>query len=86
MMRAGELDQFFRQRGMPAARVDSCLADQNALQQLLQQSQQNTERDQVTGTPTFFINGQKLDNVGYWNRPGNAEQSLEPKLRAGVGS
>jgi protein-disulfide isomerase len=85
IIRAGELDQFFRQRGMPSARVDSCLADQNALQQFLTQSQDRSQRDGVTGTPTFFINGEKQEAVGYWNQPGNPDQSLEPKLRAAIG-
>ena len=89
---AGELakaigvDQFFRQRGMPQARIDQCLADQAGLTRLAEIQQHGSREDNVTGTPTFFLNGQKLDGVGYWNRPGNAEQSLEPKLRAAIGS
>lgn len=85
LARAGELDAFFRQRGMPAARVDSCLADQDGLRALLAKSQELVERDGVTGTPTFFLNGEKLDGVGFWNNAQRPEQSLEPKLRAALG-
>src|SRR3712207_8916318 len=34
VIRATGLDQFFRQRGMPEGRINSCLADQAQLQQL----------------------------------------------------
>jgi protein-disulfide isomerase len=78
------MDQFFRQRGMPQARVDSCLSDQQGLDALVR-TQQAVQRDGVTGTPTFFINGQQLEGVGYWNN-GNAAQSVEPRLRAAIGS
>ena len=83
--RAGELDAFFRQRGMPSARVDSCLADQEGLRALVEKSQTLMERDNVTGTPTFFINGEKQEGVGFWNDPQRPEMSLEPKLRAALG-
>jgi protein-disulfide isomerase len=84
-VQAGGIDQFFRQRGMPASRVQSCLADRASLQQVMNNSQRYTDQDGVTGTPTFFLNGEKLENVGYWNN-GNVNQSLEPRLRAAIGS
>ncbi|HEY0326666.1 MAG TPA: thioredoxin domain-containing protein [Allosphingosinicella sp.] len=85
-VRAAGIDQFFRQRGMPAARVESCLADQQGLAQFLETSQRVAQEDNVTGTPTFFINGQVQENVGYWNHPQTPGLSLENRLRAAIGS
>ena len=71
------IDQFFRQRGLPQARIDSCLADTNNLNQLGEITRRATNEEGVTGTPTFFINGEKKD-AGSW-------AELEPLLRTAVG-
>jgi protein-disulfide isomerase len=78
LVRAGGLDQFFRQRGMPEARMNSCLADEQNLQQLSQITQRATNEEGVTGTPTFFINGARQE-AGNWAQ-------LEPLLRTAIGS
>jgi protein-disulfide isomerase len=78
LVRAGGLDQFFRQRGMPESRMNSCLADPQNLQQLSQITQRATSEQGVTGTPTFFINGTRQE-AGNWAQ-------LEPLLRTAVGS
>ena len=78
LIRATGLDQFFRQRGLPEARMNACLADPNNLQQLGEITRRASEEDNVTGTPTFFINGEKTDRPADWAR-------LEPLLRAAVG-
>lgn len=80
---AGELakaigmDQFFRQRGMPQARVDQCLSDASGLQRLAE-IQNVGIRDGVSGTPTFMINGTPAEVISW--------PELEPKLRAAIGS
>jgi protein-disulfide isomerase len=71
------MDQFFRQRGMPQARVDQCLADPAAIQRLTEIQNVGTA-DDVRGTPTFFINGTRA-NVVAWSQ-------LEPLLRQAIGS
>ena len=78
LVRAGGLDQFFRQRGMPEAKVDSCLANQGELEKLLAITDRGTKEFNVTGTPTFFINGDKVEDAASW-------QALEPSLRQAVG-
>jgi protein-disulfide isomerase len=78
------MDEFFRQRGMPQSRVDQCLNDPAGLNRLAE-IQQTVAQAGVTGTPTFFINGQEAEGAGYWNN-GNPAQSLEPRLRAAIGS
>lgn len=76
LVRAAGLDQFFRQRGMPEARMNSCLADDQNLQQLGRITQRANEEG-VTGTPSFLINGTRQE-AGNWAQ-------LAPLLRAAVG-
>ena len=78
LIRATGLDQFFRQRGLPETRMNACLADPNNLQQLGEITRRATEEDNVTGTPTFFINGEKQQQADRWER-------LAPLLRNAVG-
>jgi protein-disulfide isomerase len=78
LVEAMQIDQFFRQRGMPQAQIDSCLADPATLRKLSDITNYGTNHDGVTGTPTLFVNGEKQDNVGTW-------QDLEPRLRAAMG-
>jgi protein-disulfide isomerase len=78
LLQAAGLDEFFRQRGMPQSRLESCLADPQGLQRLTEITQYGTRHDNVQGTPTFMINGQRQE-VGTWNE-------LEPRLRAAIGS
>jgi protein-disulfide isomerase len=73
LVKAAELDQFFRQRGIPEARLNACLADQQSLEALAALTAQGN-REGVTGTPTFFINGNVLPNVGEW-------KTLEPAIQ-----
>ena len=76
LAKAGGLDQFFRQRGMPESRINSCLADPQNLQATVALNEV-AQRNQVEGTPTFFINGEKVENVADW-------AGLEPKLREAI--
>jgi protein-disulfide isomerase len=78
------MDQFFRQRGMPQARVDQCLSDMNVLNRLAEIQSYGQREDNVTGTPTFILNGTQLEGVGYWNKAPN--QSLKPRLLQAIGS
>ena len=75
IVKSAGLDQFFRQRGVPQAKIDQCLADQQGLQKLAALTNLGTQEG-VTGTPTFFINGKivELANTAIWPQ-------LEPKLR-----
>jgi protein-disulfide isomerase len=85
LARAIGMDQFFRQRGVPQARIDECLNNPEHLNALAE-TQRKVQEDGVTGTPTFFINGQVQENVGYWNHPQTPGLSLENRLRAAIGS
>lgn len=76
-VKATGVDQFLRQRGVPQAKIDSCLADEQQLQNLVNFQSNAVTRDQVGGTPTFIINGEKVDSDRWSN--------LEPKLREAIG-
>jgi protein-disulfide isomerase len=76
LVRATEIDQFFRQRGMPQAKIDACLADTQSLQQLAALTDRGN-REGVTGTPTFFINGRIAEGASTW-------ETLEPQLRGAL--
>ena len=72
VVKAAGIDQFFRQRGMPEGRINACLSDTSHLQALTDTTSQGVNEG-VTGTPSFFINGEKAD-VGTW-------AELEPKIK-----
>jgi protein-disulfide isomerase len=78
LVQATGVDAFFRQRGMPEAQVNQCLANGGDLQQLAQITSQAQQEYNVTGTPTFAINGEVVPNTGDW-------RTLEPALKAAVG-
>jgi protein-disulfide isomerase len=80
--KAAKIDTFFRQRGMPEARVNSCLADQKSVEQIVAANKTAVERDQLGGTPHFLINGTPVPA----GPPGaTAWESLEPQLRKAIG-
>ena len=72
------LTQFFRMRGMSEARISGCLADRKALDRLVEIREKGSRQYNVTGTPTFFINGDKVEDVAGW-------KELEPALEKALG-
>jgi protein-disulfide isomerase len=68
------LDQFAKQRGIPEAKLNACLADKAALDQLVAMQKYANETVQIPGTPAFLLNGTMLQNAGTW-------QQLEPQLK-----
>jgi len=78
MAQIGGFYDFFASRGISADQAKTCLADVPSLEALANQTQTFGTRDGVNGTPTFALNGNKLDGVNSW-------ASLEPVLqRAGA--
>lgn len=70
---------FVGQRGVPEAKGRACLADQKAVDALIAHMNDGTKRYNITGTPTFVINGSPAANVYDW-------QSLEPALKTALGA
>ncbi|MBL8655949.1 MAG: thioredoxin domain-containing protein [Altererythrobacter sp.] len=78
LAQVGGLYDFFASRGISADQARSCLADIPSLEKLAAETDRYTKQDEVTGTPTFMLNGRKLDGVNGW-------AALEPILqRAGA--
>jgi protein-disulfide isomerase len=71
LVRAAGLDLFFRQQGLPAARIHACLNNDAALTRLAEITGQ-ADALGVTGTPSFLINGRSVGTLN-WAR-------LEPML------
>lgn len=70
-----ELDTFVKQRGIPAAKVEACLADTAGVEKLMKIREQANSEFNISGTPTFIMNGQVLQNTGTW-------EALETRLKA----
>jgi protein-disulfide isomerase len=77
VVRAAGLDEFFRQRGMPQAQIQSCLADPAGLENVAAIKKKGDEAG-VNGTPSFFINGKFNEGSATWS-------GLEPALREAIG-
>ncbi len=68
------LDSFVEARGISADKAKACLTDRKAIDQLGEITQRAQTEFNVTGTPTFVLNGKTVPNVADW-------KSLEPVLR-----
>lgn len=64
--RAIGLDSFFAARGMAAADIDTCLADPAKVVRWQETTERNAAEFEVTGTPTFVLNGSVLPNTNTW--------------------
>lgn len=62
---AGGLIDFVKQRGIPEAKARQCLADQKLLEALAKETEKLTRDGRVTGTPTFYLNDEKVQG-GDW--------------------
>jgi protein-disulfide isomerase len=70
-----ELVQFVGRLGVPADKAKACLADPKAIEELRTISKVGTEKYSITGTPTFVLNGRKVEDAGTW-------AEIEAKLKA----
>jgi len=74
------LQTWAAQRGIPSARSNACLANQNLMNQLIQTSSDaTTQYPDFAGTPSFVLNGEMLKNTATWEK-------LEPAIRDALGS
>ncbi|MDE0933957.1 MAG: thioredoxin domain-containing protein, partial [Novosphingopyxis baekryungensis] len=64
---------FFKERGISDADARTCLGDTDAVEKLVNMTQAGATKG-VTGTPTFYMNGEKL--------PANTWEAMEPLLVA----
>ncbi len=63
---ASGLLEFFAQRGLSTEQVNQCLANNPEVpRQIVENSAVQSDELGVTGTPTFFVNGRKLDGTSW---------------------
>jgi protein-disulfide isomerase len=65
---------FLQQRGITQQQAEACLSNPDNVQAVVDMAQQGSENG-VSGTPTFFLNGEQLENTITW-------EQLEAKLKA----
>lgn len=64
--------------GLDYASLDACLADEEQARKLVAWFQKNSTEDDVTGTPTLIIDGEKHSNMNY----GDLKAILDAKLES----
>ena len=62
---ADNLRKIGKVAGMTDEKLEECLADQNKARTLVAWFQENAEADDVTATPTLYVNGTKHSNMTY---------------------
>ena len=71
------LIDFFAARGLSADQARTCLTDRARIEAMVKTAQANNARDKITGTPTFFLNGNRMEGTSW--------EAIEPQLqRAGA--
>ena len=75
----GGLKQFAAMRGVPSAKADACLADEAAVNQLVQMNSDAQSTYNIPGTPSFLINGKLVESTASWD-------ALEPKIKEALAS
>ena len=76
---AGLLD-FFAARGISRDQAMQCLANTDEAQQIAERSQAQSDELAISGTPTFFLNGKRLDTTSW--KPTSAGPGVEATLQA----
>jgi protein-disulfide isomerase len=66
---------FVKQRGVPEAKAKACLSDPKGLDEIAKQTDEASRLYNVSGTPTFIVNGTVATNVYDW-------AALQPVLKA----
>lgn len=70
--RAG-LTDFFAARGIAKDQAHACLAKPGVAEKIIKQSEDQSKELDIQGTPTFFLNGNQLDDKSW--------EALEPILQ-----
>lgn len=68
------LIEFVKQRGIAETQARACLADAQAVEAVAKSNETASEQFKISGTPSFVLNGQPLENTATW-------PVLETKLR-----
>lgn len=66
LAKAGGLDQFYGARGVPQGKAEQCLTDKAGLDRIVAIREMGANRDKITGTPAFLVNGTLQSDVFDW--------------------
>ena len=66
LAKAWGIDQFYQQRGVPATTIQQCLGKVENVEAVEKGTNAGIEKYQITGTPTFVINGQVAEGIASW--------------------
>ncbi len=66
---------FFKTRGISEDQANACLADPKNAQELLDMTEKGGKEYKVEGTPTFFLNNQKVEYSGWANLKGKLQEA-----------
>ena len=72
---------FAAAHGVPAGKIGACLSNETAARKLAQGTADAANEDHVNGTPTFMVNGVKLDYSGASSVWGAVQARLDAALR-----
>lgn len=61
------LIEFVKSRGISEDQAKACLSDKAAIDSLIKATERGTKDDGINGTPSFLLNGAKLD-ASSWNQ------------------
>jgi protein-disulfide isomerase len=73
------LKTFAAQRGVPRAKAEQCLANEQEANQLVQMNSDAVSTYSIPGTPSFLINGALAEQASSWT-------ALEPKIKEALAS
>lgn len=73
---AEELQKFGRIAGLDQATLDECMSDGVFAQSLVAWFQENAERDAISSTPSFLIDGEKYSNMSYADFAATLDEKL----------
>lgn len=76
LAQAGKLNEFAKARGLPGAKFDACMADAASFEALTKRQQAAVDKYQVQGTPTFLMNGKKIE--------GTTWAQIEPQIKSAL--
>lgn len=76
LAQAGKLNEFAKARGLPGAKFDACMADAASFEALTKRQQAAVDTYQVQGTPTFLLNGKKIE--------GTTWAQIEPQIKSAL--
>ncbi|MEQ1688648.1 MAG: thioredoxin domain-containing protein [Sphingopyxis sp.] len=62
------MPEFFAARGVPAAETNRCLRDGAAITKRTEVTARNQAQYEISGTPTFLLNGTVMQEAGTWEQ------------------